>query len=131
MLTGDKSATIPQVSNIPSLHIQTPIFRDAEVDAALGKSVWLKMECLQPTGSFKIRGIGLLCQELKAAGCSRFVSSSGGNAGYAVGVSAGDRWLDSNETNSATEKPAETPSAPPEVDESAAESEDESESGKE
>ncbi len=42
------------------------------------------MECLQPTGSFKIRGIGLLCQELKATGCTRFVSSSGGNAGYAV-----------------------------------------------
>lgn len=42
------------------------------------------MECLQPTGSFKIRGIGLLCQELKTAGCTRFVSSSGGNAGYAV-----------------------------------------------
>ena len=42
------------------------------------------MECLQPTGSFKIRGIGLLCQEFKAAGCTRLVSSSGGNAGYAV-----------------------------------------------
>ncbi|MCZ6618999.1 MAG: pyridoxal-phosphate dependent enzyme [Gammaproteobacteria bacterium] len=66
------------------LHIQTPIIRDAAVEAALGKVVWLKMECLQPTGSFKIRGIGLLCQELKSAGCTRFVSSSGGNAGYAV-----------------------------------------------
>jgi threonine dehydratase len=67
-----------------TLHIQTPIIRDAEVEAALGKIVWLKMECLQPIGSFKIRGIGLLCQELKSAGCTRFVSSSGGNAGYAV-----------------------------------------------
>jgi len=66
------------------LHIQTPIVRDAEVEAALGKTVWLKMECLQPIGSFKIRGIGLLCQELKSAGSTRFVSSSGGNAGYAV-----------------------------------------------
>jgi L-serine/L-threonine ammonia-lyase len=67
-----------------ALHIQTPVIRDAQVEAALGKIVWLKMECLQPTGSFKIRGIGLLCQELKSAGCRRFVSSSGGNAGYAV-----------------------------------------------
>jgi L-serine/L-threonine ammonia-lyase len=67
-----------------ALHIQTPIIRDAEVEAALGKIVWLKMECLQPTGSFKIRGIGLLCQELQSTGCTRFVSSSGGNAGYAV-----------------------------------------------
>lgn len=72
------------MSSPPSLHIQTPVFRDAEVDATLGKSVWLKMECLQPTGSFKIRGVGLLCQELQSAGCTRFVSSSGGNAGYAV-----------------------------------------------
>ena len=67
-----------------ALHIQTPIVRDAEAEAALGKTVWLKMECLQPIGSFKIRGIGLLCQELQSAGCTRFVSSSGGNAGYAV-----------------------------------------------
>ncbi|MDX1390101.1 MAG: pyridoxal-phosphate dependent enzyme [Acidobacteriota bacterium] len=66
------------------MHIRTPIVRDAEVEAALGKTVWWKMECLQPIGSFKIRGIGLLCEELKAAGCTRFVSSSGGNAGYAV-----------------------------------------------
>jgi len=67
-----------------ALHIQTPIVRDAEVEAALGKTVWWKMECLQPTGSFKIRGIGLLCQEMKSAGVKGFVSSSGGNAGYAV-----------------------------------------------
>ncbi|MBW2542819.1 MAG: pyridoxal-phosphate dependent enzyme [Deltaproteobacteria bacterium] len=67
-----------------ALHVRTPIVRDAEVEAALRKTVWMKMECLQPVGSFKIRGIGLLCQELKSAGCTRFVSSSGGNAGYAV-----------------------------------------------
>jgi L-serine/L-threonine ammonia-lyase len=66
------------------LHIETPVIQDAAAEAALGKTVWLKMECLQPTGSFKIRGIGLLCQELHSAGCKRFVSSSGGNAGYAV-----------------------------------------------
>ena len=66
------------------LHIMTPVWTDARLEATLGKQVWLKMECLQPAGSFKIRGIGLLCQELKAAGCTGFVSSSGGNAGYAV-----------------------------------------------
>jgi L-serine/L-threonine ammonia-lyase len=66
------------------LHVTTPIFRDPALDSALGKQVWLKMECLQPTGSFKIRGIGRLCQELAAAGCKELVSSSGGNAGYAV-----------------------------------------------
>ena len=67
-----------------ALHVRTPVVRDPDVEATLGKTVWLKMECLQPIGSFKIRGIGLLCGELKAEGCTRFVSSSGGNAGYAV-----------------------------------------------
>jgi L-serine/L-threonine ammonia-lyase len=42
------------------------------------------MENMQPTGSFKIRGIGLLCQTGKAQGIQRLVSSSGGNAGYAA-----------------------------------------------
>src|SRR5262245_29320271 len=71
-------------TTIGPLHVVTPTFSDAALDGALGREVWLKMECLQPTGSFKIRGIGRLCQELAAAGSSRFVSSSGGNAGYAV-----------------------------------------------
>jgi len=44
----------------------------------------LKMEALQPIGSFKIRGIGTLCQHLSAKGAKRFISSSGGNAGYAA-----------------------------------------------
>ncbi len=42
------------------------------------------MDNLQPTGSFKIRGIGLLCQIGRDNGVSHFVSSSGGNAGYAA-----------------------------------------------
>ena len=46
--------------------------------------VWLKMECYQPVGSYKIRGIGRLCQSYARAGVEKFVSSSGGNAGLAV-----------------------------------------------
>jgi L-serine/L-threonine ammonia-lyase len=42
------------------------------------------MENLQPPGSFKIRGIGLLCERGKRDGASHFVSSSGGNAGCAA-----------------------------------------------
>ena len=49
-----------------------------------GKTIWLKMEALQPTGSFKIRGIGLACEEYARRGATRFISSSGGNAGIAV-----------------------------------------------
>jgi L-serine/L-threonine ammonia-lyase len=51
---------------------------------ATGHEVFLKMECYQPCGSFKIRGIGALCQEWIAAGKKQLVSSSGGNAGFAT-----------------------------------------------
>jgi L-serine/L-threonine ammonia-lyase len=39
---------------------------------------------MQPPGTFKIRGIGLACQEYVRNGAQRFISSSGGNAGIAV-----------------------------------------------
>jgi len=39
---------------------------------------------MQPTGSFKIRGIGQACQEYVRQGAKRFISSSGGNAGIAA-----------------------------------------------
>lgn len=42
------------------------------------------MEALQPTGSFKIRGIGYLCSELERNEERRFVTSSAGNGGLAV-----------------------------------------------
>lgn len=51
---------------------------------ALGAPVYLKMEALQPVGSFKLRGMGAACQDAVGRGARRLVSSSGGNAGYAV-----------------------------------------------
>ncbi|MCK8067542.1 pyridoxal-phosphate dependent enzyme [Cobetia sp. 1CM21F] len=44
----------------------------------------MKMEAMQPSGSFKIRGIGHACEQHYACGAQRFISSSGGNAGLAV-----------------------------------------------
>jgi len=67
-----------------SLHVETPTFESLPMGEAAGRPVFLKMECFQPTGSFKIRGIGLLCKECVDAGTSHLVSSSGGNAGLAV-----------------------------------------------
>jgi L-serine/L-threonine ammonia-lyase len=67
-----------------TLYHPTPIFRLDSVRDTAGKSVFLKMECYQYAGSFKIRGISLLCQQAMQAGATRFVSSSGGNAGYAA-----------------------------------------------
>jgi len=46
------------------------------------------MDCLQPPGSFKIRGIGRTVQQAVAAGAECIVSSSGGNAGLAAAYAA-------------------------------------------
>jgi L-serine/L-threonine ammonia-lyase len=66
------------------LHIETPFFESHPLSLQAGRAVWLKLEALQPPGSFKIRGIGLACQEYARRGPHRFISSSGGNAGIAV-----------------------------------------------
>lgn len=66
------------------LHDWTPTLDSHKLKQLTGKRIWLKMECYQPPGSFKIRGIGRLCQYYKAQGIKHFISSSGGNAGLAV-----------------------------------------------
>lgn len=66
------------------LHIETPLIESQPLSSAADCSVWLKLEALQPPGSFKIRGIGAACEEYSRRGARRFISSSGGNAGLAV-----------------------------------------------
>lgn len=66
------------------LHINTPVLQHPSLDALLRKQIYFKMECYQPAGSFKIRGIGALCQQHQARGAEQLVSSSGGNAGLAA-----------------------------------------------
>lgn len=66
------------------LHIATPVWESKPLSMALGAPVLLKMEALQPIGSFKIRGIGHACQVRCEDGATHLVCSSGGNAGYAV-----------------------------------------------
>ncbi len=67
-----------------NLYIETPTLLSEPLSDRLGKPVWLKLENLQPSGSFKLRGIALLCQHEVARGARALVSSSGGNAGIAV-----------------------------------------------
>jgi len=67
-----------------NLHINTPVLEMITLNKKLEKEIFLKMECYQPSGSFKIRGIGLLCQESVKMGAKHLISSSGGNAGYSV-----------------------------------------------
>ena len=72
-----------------ALHIETPLLSsDAFPAAGSGKRVWLKMEALQPSGSFKLRGIGHACEAYAARGACRIVASSGGNAGLAAAHAA-------------------------------------------
>ncbi len=66
------------------MHIETPLLASATLSRLCGSEVWLKMESAQPTGSFKLRGIGHACRVHRDRGATGFVSSSGGNAGLAV-----------------------------------------------
>jgi L-serine/L-threonine ammonia-lyase len=66
-----------------TLHIETPLIASSAMSKD-GQTVWLKMESLQPCGSFKMRGIGHACEEYARRGARRFISSSGGNAGLAA-----------------------------------------------
>ena len=66
------------------LHIKTPLLESTPLSHISGSKVWLKMEALQPSGSFKLRGIGRACSHHVNRGVQRLISSSGGNAGIAV-----------------------------------------------
>jgi len=69
------------------LHYVTPLLESGSLSKLLGIPVSLKIELMQPSGSFKNRGLGLFCQEYAKKGAKRFVISSGGNAGLAVAYS--------------------------------------------
>jgi L-serine/L-threonine ammonia-lyase len=65
------------------IHHPTPLV-ESDGFSTPAQRVWLKLECLQPSGSFKLRGIGHACQVHASRGARRLWSSSGGNAGMAV-----------------------------------------------
>lgn len=66
------------------LSIKTPLIQSLVLSQLNQCQVWLKMEALQPSASFKQRGISHACQKYFEQGAQRFISSSGGNAGLAV-----------------------------------------------
>jgi threonine synthase len=69
---------------------QTPLIR-AEWS---GLPVCLKLESLNPTGSFKDRGAAVLVAALRAAGVREVVEDSSGNAGAALAAYAARAGLD-------------------------------------
>lgn len=70
-----------------ALHIQTPLIESLPLSRLSGSNVWLKIEAVQPSGSFKLRGIGYACTHYVSCGAQELISSSGGNAGLAVAYS--------------------------------------------
>jgi len=75
------------------LHIKTPIVESLALTKLLSdngdgkgvQGVYLKLDFLQPSGSFKIRGVGLMCQKaVLERNCKYLVCASGGNAGKSV-----------------------------------------------
>ena len=69
------------------LHINTPLIESLPMSKEKHSKIWLKMESMQPCGSFKARGIGYACQKYISNGAKSLVASSGGNAGLAVAYS--------------------------------------------
>ena len=78
---------------LADVRIHTPLFNNAALDEQTGGQVWLKPECLQRTGSFKIRGaynrLSELSDDERRAGV---VAWSSGN--HAQGVAAAAAMLD-------------------------------------
>ena len=70
------------------LHHHTPFLISTGLSALAGRRIGLKLDALQPSGSFKLRGVGHACETYRARGAQRFLSSSGGNAGLAVAYAA-------------------------------------------
>uniref|UniRef100_A0A668ALM1 L-serine deaminase n=1 Tax=Myripristis murdjan TaxID=586833 RepID=A0A668ALM1_9TELE len=64
------------------LHVATPVRESLALTKVAGTSVYLKLDSSQPTGSFKIRGIGHLCKTVS------MFKGDGGNAGMAAAYSA-------------------------------------------
>ncbi|KAI6036660.1 tryptophan synthase beta subunit-like PLP-dependent enzyme [Pisolithus microcarpus] len=73
-----------------TLWVETPSIYSSHISDLLGCSVYLKLENLQPSQSFKYRGISLLVQLCKAKyGPSVHVlAASSGNAGLATAIAA-------------------------------------------
>lgn len=66
------------------LHQVTPLLYSHPISRLTDHAIYLKCESLQPSGSFKDRGLGQLCLHYAKTGVQGFICSSGGNAGMAV-----------------------------------------------
>ncbi|PCH38355.1 tryptophan synthase beta subunit-like PLP-dependent enzyme [Wolfiporia cocos MD-104 SS10] len=72
------------------LWLETPLVYSPHISARLGCNVYLKLENLHPSHSFKYRGISYFIQHaVREHGCGvHLIAASGGNAGLAVACAA-------------------------------------------
>ncbi len=47
-----------------TLHLVTPLLKSRKLSDKVGANVWLKLENVQNSGSFKIRGLGHFCTKV-------------------------------------------------------------------
>lgn len=66
----------------------TPLVHSLSLSRLAGVPVHLKLETLQPTGSFKLRGATNALAQISEQGCTRVVTASTGNHGRAVAHAA-------------------------------------------
>jgi threonine dehydratase len=74
------------VAEIPAVFRRTPQFLDERLSTELGRSLVVKVETLNPIGSFKGRGASLLTRSLDPA--REWVCSTAGNFGQGVAFAA-------------------------------------------
>jgi len=77
---------------IAAFSSETPLLRIPELDRRAGGEIYLKAECLQPTGSFKIRGaLNAISALRETQAVDRVIAFSSGNHG--IGVAYAGRCL--------------------------------------
>ena len=62
-----------------ALHTTTPLVESVSAGQRLGCAVVMKLENIQPSGSYKLRGMGHKGTLAVQRGATHFVASSGGN----------------------------------------------------
>ncbi len=104
---------------IARIAVETPVVRAPELSARTGAHVWLKLENLQVTGSFKLRGAANKLLSLSSSQTERgVVTCSSGNHGRAVAYVADlldipttvcvPRWVDPTKLRAIQRHRAET-----------------------
>jgi threonine dehydratase len=66
----------------------TPLVESASLSLRAGVPVYLKLETVQPTGSFKVRGATNTLAQMAAEGVTKVVTASTGNHGRALAYAA-------------------------------------------